>query len=980
VIFKRNVLALALASTGLCFVSGAYATGADQSAPTAPAPAAPAPQAATPTPQDTSTQSTQDDTSTTSGKKPPTQKQDLAKSLSSITVTGFSNSVEKSIDYQRYSDTIINVVTAADIGGLPDQSIADALTRLPGVAAERIAGQSSQINCRGLDGNFTLTTLNGREQPSTSGSNYTQFDQYPSELINQATIYKSSQASLIEGGAGCTVEMQTANPLESKKEQSLSVDVDGSYNNQAHDVAGANPLGYRFSAAWQGKFLDDTLGVGLGVAQMYQPHVSEQFVGEAFDGLQTINTAVPTQQAYPSEGVQLQQNGGEERRTGYLSTIVWKPIDHLQVSADAYFSKFNNQSYGYGYRSQLFDQGNANITNPIIGANGEVLGGTVTSANPGTQGEQFSNETTADNYSTITDIFSGGLNLKWDNGPWHIEGDLSSSHSSSNEINVDTTADPYNGLGTANPTLMSQSTTYALNGMHPGSVSFANPGIYTNLADMGLSRYGVYPYVYTEANKAFRANVKFDFLDNPVLSGLEGGVYINNHTYNADRSAYVYGSEWGSYEGSGYAEPPLALNSSDATVTCWKGSFAGYPCFLKLNGPAILAANGITNTTPVRTFQNGLNWTMIQSGTVNEKERDAFLMADIDTTLFGLPLTGNVGVRIAKTTQESDGIQEVDNNSGVPITDETGYTSLDYKPLDLGKTYTEYLPSLNLAYHLTDSDQMRVSVAKVMSRPPINYLLSGTGSYYYPANTYNLYGSTSPLLDPLLAMSYDVTYEHYFDDSSGLFTADAFFKHIDSFVQQTVYNNFDFASAGITVPINPATGVPFVNGEYQTAYNNTKGGYVRGMELSFQKTHFLPGIWSGLGVALNFAYTHSAVQQISALGGPPQEQAMAGLSRDVASASVFYDNGTFSAHLSGTHRSPWVSDTQIAVTNQFVYFDKETVFDLQTAYKLTKNLSVNFKVLNLTNEPSRTYFGNQEETGTLQYFGRTLYTGISLQL
>ena len=977
-LLKRNMMALAMISAGLCFTAGVRAAQTDNSG-TSAASATQTTTTQTTTTQTSATQSAADKKAADEKKKKEqqnskasVQEKQLTTSLAAISVTGFSNSIEKSIDIQRYSNTIENVVSAADISGLPDQSIADALTRLPGVAAERIGGQASQINCRGLDGNFVLTTMNGREQPPTSGSNYTQFDVYPAELINQATVYKSSQASLIEGGVGCTIDMQTPNPLDNPKEQSLSIDARGSYNSQANDVTGANAQGYRFSAAWQGKFLNDTLGVGLGLAEEYQPHVSEQFVGEVFNSSESqLSPGGPS--AYVPEGIQMQQNGGEERRDGYVSTIVWKPTDELQITGDGFFSRYDDQSYGYGLRSQNFYSA-SEITNPIISPSGALLGGTVSSTNPN---NQFSNETTADNYTTVSHVFSGGLNLKWNHGPWHLDVDASMSRGYSNEINVDTTADPYNGLGTATPTLMSQSTTYALNGTNIGSASFANPGIYTNLNDEALSRYGVYPYVYTDTNKALRTSLKFDFLNNPLFSALEGGIYINNHDYDAQRSAWVYGSEFGGYASNTPTQPPLLLNSSDATVTCFKGSFASFPCFLKLNAPAILAANNVAQHAPVEDWNN--NWMEIQSGTVGEKERDAYFMADIDTTLFDHPLTGNIGMRVAHTDQYSSGLQEVDNGEGVPIADGYGVVNNNYAPLNVGKTYTDYLPSMNLIYHWTDNDQTRFSVAKVLARPPINELLAGSGAWESNGQ-YNVWGGTSPLLDPLMARQYDLTYEHYFEDSSGLISADAFFKHIDSFVQNVTYNNFDFASAGITVPINPLTGVPYLNGEYQTSFNNTQGGYVRGMELAFSKTHFLPGIWSGLGVSANYAYTQSAVSNISVLGGAPQNQSLPGLSRIVASGAVYYDYGPFSTNVTVTHRSPWVSDSQVAVTNQLVYFNSETEIDFQSAYKINKNVSLLFQILNVNNAPTRTYFGNPSETGTIQYFGRTIYAGFNLSL
>ena len=969
---KRNVLALALAS-GLCFAAGIQAAPGDTGAMVGGTAAAPGTSSdqTTPAPAQSTDQSTNKD-----DKTKQTQDQQLAKSLSTITVSGYNQSMEKSIDYQRYADTIQNVITSADIGGLPDQSIADALTRLPGVSAERIAGQASQINIRGLSGNFIQTTLDGREQPSTSGSNYINFDQYPSELINMATVYKSSQASLVTGGVGGTIAMQTADPLQAPKEQNLNVDARGSYDGTAHDVSGANALGYRLSAAYQGKFLDDTLGVGLGVAQMYQPHVAEQFVGEASDGsIYKLNSSPNSPSGYLPQGIQLQQNGGEERRTGEIATIVWKPTDELKFTGDGFYSKFNNESFGYGLRSQNFYGNNAQITNPTFSSLGTLIGGTVSSNPVGVGGNQFSNETTADNYSTETSVFSGGLNMKWDHDRWHVDADVSMSRATSNEINVDTTADPYSGLGTANPQLMQQSVTYMLKGGNIGTATFANPGLYTNVNDMGLSRYGVYPYIYHDKMKAFRTSVKYDLPNSSWLSALEAGVYLNNHNYAADREAYVYGSEWNTSPVAG--EPPLSIPAADAKVTCWKGQFSGLPCFLTLNGPAILAAHGIT-ANPVKDI-NANSWTYIQSGTVEEKTHDLFFMADIDAQVFDHQLTGNVGMRVSHQSQYSNGLQQVGNGAGIPITDGNGYTSNDYAPLTVGKTYTDYLPSLNLIYHLTDDDQMRFSAAKVLSRPPIDKMLAGAGSWVSNGQ-YNVWGGTSPLLDPLRATQYDLDYEHYFDDSSGQLTAGVFFKDVKSFVQDVTYNNYDFAAAGITVPTDPTTGQPYQNGEFQTAYN-AKGGLVRGLELSGSKTHFLPGIWSGLGVDANFALTSSTVRNPTNLGGPTTYVGLPGLSKRMASAALFYDYGPFSARLSGNYRSSFLSDTQIAVTNQLVTFAAETVYDFQASYDITKQLSVVYQMLNLSNQPTRTYFGgNPEQTGTIQYFGRTSYLGLNLKL
>src|SRR6185312_290395 len=326
---KLNVIAAAMLSAGMFATYPAMAADA----PAHGAAPAATPQAAASPGQDIAPGSSTAKTKAADKQKTDKQKESkdekLVKTLESIEVVGFSRSIETSIAYQRYSDKIENVVTAADIGGLPDQSIADALTRLPGVAAERISGQASQINLRGLTGNFLATTLNGRLQPSSSGSNYVQFSDYPSELIQQVAIYKSSQADVLEGGVGGTIAMQTVDPLQNQQQHTFNANLRGSYNSRADEVHGADTNGYRVSGAYQGKFLGDTLGVGLGFAEMYQPHVAEQFVNESYS-----NTPLNLggKQVYANTGIQVNQVGGTERRRGHMATVVWQPSDHFKLT------------------------------------------------------------------------------------------------------------------------------------------------------------------------------------------------------------------------------------------------------------------------------------------------------------------------------------------------------------------------------------------------------------------------------------------------------------------------------------------------------------------------------------------------------------------------------------------------------------------------------------------------------------------------
>ena len=118
---------------------------------------------------------------TTKAKKPAAKPED-ATNLDQVVVTGIRRGIERSIDTKKNSTSIVEAVSAEDIGKLPDVSIAESIARLPGLAAQRVAGRAQVISVRGLSPDFSTTLLNGREMVSTGDNRSVEFDQYPSEL------------------------------------------------------------------------------------------------------------------------------------------------------------------------------------------------------------------------------------------------------------------------------------------------------------------------------------------------------------------------------------------------------------------------------------------------------------------------------------------------------------------------------------------------------------------------------------------------------------------------------------------------------------------------------------------------------------------------------------------------------------------------------------------------------------------------------
>jgi phosphoribosylformimino-5-aminoimidazole carboxamide ribotide isomerase len=165
---------------------------------------------------------------------------------------------------------------------------------------------------------------------------------------------------------------------------------------------------------------------------------------------------------------------------------------------------------------------------------------------------------------------------------------------------------------------------------------------------------------------------------------------------------------------------------------------------------------------------------------------------------------------------------------------------------------------------------------------------------------------------------------------------------------------------------------------------NGDGGYVYGFEFQFSKTFVeLPAPFDGLGVQINYAYSKSDLEFPSATSGASINLPLPGLSEHVFNPTVFYEKSGFGARLSTRHRSSFVSP-QIGISELILTSAKETVMDAQLSYQFQEGsalqgLKLLAQVNNLTDEPTRTYWGNVAQTGTIQNFGRTFFLGATYE-
>ncbi len=244
-------------------------------------------------------------------------------------VVGIRAGIEQLDRHQAGRNTqIVEVISAEDIGKLPDSSIAESIARLPGLTAQRERGRATQINIRGLSGDFAGTTLNGREQTSTGDNRGVEFDQYPSELLSSVVVYKTPDATLLGQGLSGTVDMRTARPLE-WKERVFTV----GYRADQNTVNGSNEYGNRYGFSYIDQFLDNTFGIAFGYAHLDSPQPG--FQNEAWgyaDG--PAGTKV-------IGGGKLYKFDDNLKRDGVMATLQYRPSDFYETSVDLFYSQYD---------------------------------------------------------------------------------------------------------------------------------------------------------------------------------------------------------------------------------------------------------------------------------------------------------------------------------------------------------------------------------------------------------------------------------------------------------------------------------------------------------------------------------------------------------------------------------------------------------------------------------------------------------------
>ena len=864
-----------------------------------------------------------------------------ADEIQEVLVTGIRKSIQDSINAKKLDSSIVEVVSAEDIGKLPDASIAESIARLPGIAAQRTNGRAQTLSIRGLGPDFTVTTFNGREQATTNDNRTVEFDQYPSELVTQVKVYKTPDAGMAYQGIAGTTDISTVHPL-SYDSRRTSVTYRYERNGQDANIPGLDSNGNRGNLTYIDQFMDNTLGVAFGVAYNKSPYQAQTKEPWGYADSPTG----PGQKIIGGDKSGVQSSFYE--RLGFLGVVEYRPTDSIHMLLDAYHSDFKElqtiQRVEYG---TIWANPTTPVTNPgALDQNDRVLSGTFNDV-PFAVIENYNNDRKAK-------IDSIGLNTDFTlSETWNLNADLSYSKVERDDLRLESTA----GVGKVGdagfPTVTDDISfttgpdgrtylTPTVNYSDYGAVQLSDPGSWGG----GTRRSGFigHPEINDEI-KAIRltATKKLEGFVNEVSFGVN---YADRTKQKDPFQSLLY------LPGNvSHAIVPEAYRTGVAS-----GSFFGLS-----NGVIGYDAIGLLHSGFWQPINAAIDpnaspgdriYDVTNAWTVSEKLTTAFVKVGIDTEIGSLPLRGNIGVQSITADQSS--------LLGFVNGDTNGVAVLDVTYRNEGAKYTDILPSMNLALELPHDQKIRVGAAITTARPRMDEMGGGQGYTVTPdsgtptqgPNGELLYwsrnGGGNPKLKPWKANTFDLSWEKYFGDNQGYVSLAAYYKKLTTYI---VNETFLFDFTGFELPTGAYTLADANRFGGATQKVNGSGGFIKGIEATVS----LPfgTIWSpleGFGLIVSGAKNDSEIE----INGEPID--VPGLSKTVVNSTLYFEKAGFSARVSNRSRGKFLGEVlNFDATFRFNNVSAESILDAQVGYEFREGplegLSINLQGTNLTDEP-----------------------------
>jgi len=858
-----------------------------------------------------------------------------------ITITGIRRGIESAINVKKNADTIVEAISAEDIGKLPDASVAESVSRLPGIAMQRssVTGKAQDISVRGMSPDFNGGTLNGREQASTSSSRALQLDQFPAELVSGVTIHKTADASLLNQGLSSTVNMLTARPLDFSG-RAFVLGLKAEQAGKAENLPGfKSGSGERASLSYIDQFADRTLGLVLGATYAKNKGATQPDM-QTWGGW-TPQVAYQGQQVSVPGGFTSRINDTTEERTAAIATLQYKPNKNFETSVDVLWSKGKFTLDRFGLEGPLGGlSAGANDTGGTL-INATVVNGVATSGTFDNWKGVINNH-----FNDYTDeLTSFGWNLRGKVGAVTLTGDLSLSKNERKLLRYETT------LGLPGNTAVNGDTISftGFNGnnhtqvRYTGGLNYADPNLIkltdvqgwagaTNVQD------GYYAEPVTKDEvKSARLGGKLDVEWGPI-NRLDAGLNFTQRTKDrvTREGALVLNN---AVDANGNLIDRLAFANVPGSFTGYGGT-TGIPT-LQWNPRGSLGPIYRLNTWSDPDIL-GKNWG------VEEDVTTGYIKADIDAEFGSVALRGNAGVQLVQTKQVAKGLR-VDTASC-----NGGAHTCTYTDISRNHDYDDVLPSMNLSADFGGGNVLRAGIGKVISRPQMEDLRAGLEFSYNTTNQRYTGNAGNPYLEPFRATAFDLSFEKYFGNK-GYISVAGFYKDLDTYIVRSS-RFFDYSSY-----LTGANSQPVSARDLITQPTNGSGGKIQGIELAVNvPLSMLTPALNGFGVLINHSDTDSKVElpvsgfQVQNIGTITIP--LPGLSRRVTNVRAYYEMAGWQVAVASRTRSSFlgtISDFQDR--NQLVFIKGETTVDVQLGYEFgsgpLKGLTLLAQGTNVTNTP-----------------------------
>ena len=847
-----------------------------------------------------------------------------------VVVTGIRRGIEAAISVKKNSDQIVEAISAEDIGKLPDTSIAESLARLPGVTTQRDRdGKATNITIRGLGPDFNGYLLNGREQTSTGDSRASDLSVYPAELIAGATVYKTSDASLMTAGLAGTIDNKLIDPLAMP---GRVVSIIGEKTQTGRGLPGQLGRGNRYGLAYVDQFADRKIGVALGWVHAFG-RSNQVGAGNWGDGGHQAFDANGNNLGKPDadltkapsgfddvnipgfgSGLSMQNTHLRDDRDGLAGVFEFKPNANFTSEIDFFHAKIFTTKKNSFLKVGL---GGLPVTDATV-ANGTITSGTFQlGANP--NGLISDSENIMDNDTLQSFGWKNSVRLS---DTWRASVDV--SHNTAKRIEHD--IEFYGGITQADS--LSFTTP---NGFGVPQLTVGNPSAYTNPGSIvirdqtgwsgqtGVPQDGYFKGPTTvDKIDALRADFTHD-LPGGMFSDLQFGANVTKRT--KDRTAI----EALIVPASGVATDTLQFPAGSYVDKNIGGS-----------GVDLLTFDPTDSLIPGAKLQSKFNDDIL-SKTWNVKENVSTIYGklDIDTELGKIPLRGNFGVQYVYTEQSSAGFR-ANIGSGVVLNNPAnGLTTAS-------TSYHDVLPSLNLTADLGNDNLLRFGAGIQIARSDLTDMRNSFTVSYDSAHGELVGSSGNPYLKPFKAKALDLSYEKYFANKEGYLSGALFYKKLDTYIVPYTDGSYDFTAAAQAVGLTPPPGVGYV-GQY--TYNvNGHGGNLKGFELTAQLPFGMFSSWlTGFGINGSFSDTTSSVRMPNTIGNNPTQPAnpgsiaLLGLSHINEKLMLYYERGGFSAFIAENSRSRYVgsvANTTVGGYPTLVYIEPQKWVSAQVGYEV----------------------------------------------